>query len=179
MPVRWLAPAGLAALALAVAACGGTAKPGAAAGSAPPSGAQASGAAGTTLKTATIAGVKVLTNSKGFTLYWFAPDTPTTSKCNKGCASFWPPVPAPATAGPGVTGTIGAIKRSDGSMQATYDGHPLYTYKGDNAPGQANGNGLNIQGGVWHEMTASGTMAQAPPSSSPASPGSGGNGYGY
>jgi hypothetical protein len=56
------------------------------------------------------------------------------------------------TAGPGVTGHIAAIRRTDGSLQATYDGHPLYTYIGDNAPGQANGNNLNISGGLWLEV---------------------------
>ena len=54
-------------------------------------------------------------------------------------------------AGPGVTGKLGTITRSDGSKQATYDGHPLYTYIADTTPGQANGNNLN--GGIWHEVT--------------------------
>ena len=51
----------------------------------------------------------------------------------------------PATAS-GVKGTFGTIKRSDGSTQATFDGHPLYTFVGDTAPGQAKGNGLNVAG---------------------------------
>ena len=59
-------------------------------------------------------------------------------------------------AGPGVTGKLSALTRSDGSVQAAYDGHPLYTYVGDSAPGQANGNGLNLNGGLWHEVTTSG-----------------------
>jgi len=125
------------------------------------------------LKTANIGGVAVLTNAKGFTLYSFAPDTPTTSKCNGACAQNWPPVTGPASAA-GVTGTFGTIKRSDGSVQATFDGHPLYTFAGDTAPGQAKGNGLNAAGGLWHEITTSGT---APAGSS--STGSGGGGYGY
>jgi predicted lipoprotein with Yx(FWY)xxD motif len=58
-------------------------------------------------------------------------------------------------AGPGVPGKLGTIKRSDGTMQATYNGHPLYTYNGDTAPGQAHGNNVNLNGGLWHEMTAS------------------------
>lgn len=162
---RWLAPAGLAAAALMIAACGSTASS---------SGTTSSG--GTTssaneLKTTTIGGATVLTNAKGFTVYWFGPDTATTSKCTGSCASFWPPVKGPATAGPGVTGTLGMITRSDGAVQATYDGHPLYTYKGDGAPGQAKGNGLNVSGGVWHEVTASGGAA---PSTSTSS---GGHGY--
>jgi predicted lipoprotein with Yx(FWY)xxD motif len=46
-------------------------------------------------------------------------------------------------------------------VQATYNGHPLYTYVADTAPGQAKGNGLNLSGGVWHEVTASGAAAPA------------------
>ena len=119
------------------------------------SGSSSPAAAGGTVKTATIAGATVLTNSKGFTLYSFAPDTPTTSKCTGTCAQNWPPVLGPVTAA-GVTGTFGTIKRSDGSVQATFDGHPLYTFAGDTAPGQAKGNGLNANGGLWHEITTSG-----------------------
>jgi predicted lipoprotein with Yx(FWY)xxD motif len=105
------------------------------------------------LRVATIGGVRVLTNSRGFTLYWFAPDTPTTSKCTGSCAAYWPPVNGPATAAPGVGARLGTIKRSDGSLQETYNGHPLYTYVGDSAPGQAHGNNLNLNGGLWHEVT--------------------------
>jgi predicted lipoprotein with Yx(FWY)xxD motif len=125
------------------------------------------------LKTATIGGATVLTTSKGFTLYSFAPDTSTKSNCNGACAQNWPPVPGPATAS-GVKGTFGTIKRSDGSVQATFDGHPLYAFAGDTAPGQAKGNGLNAAGGLWHEVTTSGT---APAGSSTSGSGGGGNGY--
>ena len=121
-------------------------------------------AAASTVKTATIAGVTVLTNSTGFTLYSFAPDTPTTSKCNGTCAQSWPPLKGPVTAA-GLTGTFGTITRSDGSIQATFDGHPLYTFAGDTAPGQAKGNGLNAAGGLWHEVTTSGTAAAGSSSS--------------
>jgi predicted lipoprotein with Yx(FWY)xxD motif len=114
------------------------------------------GGSGQALKTTTIHGVTVLTNAKGFTLYSFAPDTSTKSACNGSCAQYWPPVPGHVTAGPGVTGTLGTITRSDGSSQATYNGHPLYTYVSDTAPGQANGNNLNLNGGLWHEVTVSG-----------------------
>ena len=72
----------------------------------------------------------------------------------------------PATAGAGVTGKLGTIKRSDGSTQATFNGHPLYTYVGDTAPGQAKGNGINLSGGVWHEVTVSVAAAAAHPSAS-------------
>jgi predicted lipoprotein with Yx(FWY)xxD motif len=123
------------------------------------------------LKTAQIGGATVLTNSKGFTVYSFALDTPATSNCNGTCAANWPPVTGSVTA-PGVTGTFGTIKRSDGSVQATFNGHPLYTFTADTSPGQAKGNGLTAFGGVWHEDTTSGSAA---PASTPA-PG-GGAGY--
>ena len=165
--------AGLAAAVLAIAACGSSAS----SSSSPPAAGASSPAAGssaTTLTSATIGGAKVLTNSAGFTLYWFVPDTSTTSKCTGSCATYWPPVKGPATAGSGVTGTLSTITRPDGTTQAAYDGHPLYTYAGDTAPGQANGNGKNLSGGVWHEVTVSGGAAPAA-STSPSA----GGGYGY
>ena len=122
-----LALLAITAAAAVLAACSSSATSSAGGGSSP------AAAAADSLKTATIDGVTVLTNAKGFTLYSFAPDTPTTSKCNGTCAQNWPPVPGPATA-PGVTGTFGTIKRSGGSVQATFGGHPLYTFVGDTAP---------------------------------------------
>jgi predicted lipoprotein with Yx(FWY)xxD motif len=174
MNKRWLAPAGLAATFL-IAACGSSTSStgsGSTSGAAPASSAPAA-SSGSALKTTKIGGAVVLTNAKGFTLYWFAPDTSTKSKCYGSCATYWPPVKGPVTAGPGVTGKLGTITRSDGSAQATYNGHPLYTYAADSAPGQAKGNGLNLSGGVWHEVTVSGAAAAA--ASASPSP----SGYGY
>ena len=108
------------------------------------------------LKTAIVGGVRVLTDARGFTLYWFAPDTPARSACSGVCAGYWPPLTGTPAAGPGVTGTLGTIKRPDATTQVTYNRHPLYTYAGDTAPGQAFGNNLNLNGGLWHEMTVSG-----------------------
>src|SRR5271154_6666117 len=161
-----LGAAGLATLALALTACASsssssssaaTSAPAAGASSAAASSAPAASGGGTVNMT-TIKGTAVLTNSAGKTLYWFAPDTSTTSKCTGSCATYWPPVTGPVTAGSGVTGTLGTITRSDGTTQATYDGHPLYTYAADSAPGQAKGNGVNESGGLWYEMTASGAL---------------------
>jgi predicted lipoprotein with Yx(FWY)xxD motif len=108
------------------------------------------------LKTVRIGAMTVLADAQGRTLYWFAPDTAARSSCYGSCAAYWPPVKGPAAAGPGVTGKLSVLTRTGGSLQAAYDGHPLYTYVGDRAPGQANGNGLNLNGGLWHEVTASG-----------------------
>ena len=178
MPNRWLASAGLAAAAFIAAGCASSSAGSGSTSSTPP-GAAASvpspASSGTALKTAKISGATVLTSAGGFTLYWFAPDTSAKSNCNGSCATFWPPVKGPAAPGPGVTGKLGTITRSDGTAQATYDGHPLYTYVGDTAPGQAKGNGLNISGGVWHEVTMPDSAAAASTSSS--SPGGGGSGY--
>jgi len=104
------------------------------------------------LKAGSIGGMEVLTNASGLTLYSFAPDTPSRSACYGSCAAYWPPVPGKVSAGPGVTGAIGSIKRTGGSTQATYDGHPLYTYIGDSAPGQDSGNNLNLNGGLWRDV---------------------------
>jgi predicted lipoprotein with Yx(FWY)xxD motif len=109
------------------------------------------------LRTATIGGVTVLTNGSGRTLYWFAPDTSSKSACYGTCAAYWPPVTGSPTAGPGVAlSKIGTIARTDGTVQVTYAGHPLYTYIGDSAPGQNSGNNLNLNGGYWYEVRAAG-----------------------
>jgi predicted lipoprotein with Yx(FWY)xxD motif len=165
-----LALPAVAAAAAVLAACSSSGTSSTSSGSGSTSTSSPAAATAGSLKTTTIGGATVLTNSKGFTLYSFAPDTSTKSNCNGTCAQFWPPVQGPATAS-GVKGTFGTIKRSDGSTQATFDGHPLYTFAADTAPGQAKGNGLNEQGGVWHEITTSGSAAPVSTSSS------GGGGY--
>ena len=108
------------------------------------------------LKARDVGGVMLLTNATGLTLYWFAPDSAGKSACYGDCAAYWPPVTGTPTAGPGVTGTLGTITRTDGKTQATYDGHPLYTYIGDSAPGQDSGNNLNLNGGLWHIVVVTG-----------------------
>ena len=94
----------------------------------------------------------VLTDSRGYTLYYFDPDTPTTSACTGSCAQTWPPVTASGTsvtAPAGVSGTLSAVQDGNGN-QVTYNGHPLYTYSGDTGPGQSHGDGVL---GKWHVAT--------------------------
>jgi predicted lipoprotein with Yx(FWY)xxD motif len=154
-PSPSVAQAGLAAVGVSALAVGLTA--GALAGVSGTGGSLAGqGGAGGILRATTIAGSTVLTNSQGRTLYWFGPDTSTKSACNSSCAAYWPPLHGPQTAGPGVIGRLGTIKRADGSIQETYNGHPLYTYIGDSGPGQAHGNNLDLNGGYWHEVLVSG-----------------------
>jgi len=169
---RWLVPVGAVAATLVIAACGSSSSTGSSGGSGSGSSPAAAAPAGA-LSTAKVGSSTLLTNSKGFTLYWFVPDSTTASKCYGSCAKYWPPVLGPASAGSGVTGTLGVITRSNGAKQATWNGHPLYTYIGDTAPGMNKGNGLNISGGVWHEIVLTGKAAPASGASS------GGGGYGY
>ena len=110
----------------------------------------------TMLQARTIGDITVLTDDEGYTLYWFGPDSATKSACLGSCARSWLPVTGPATWGSGVTGTIGAIVRPGGALQATYNGHPLYTTTADTGPGQTKGNGVWSHGGEWHEVTVPG-----------------------
>ena len=154
---RWalvVLPAAAAGIAT-LAACGSSGSSGSASSGSTPSPSTSAAAAASGLKTAKVGGVTVLTNSKGLTLYSFAPDTATASKCYGSCAAYWPPAIGTAAAGAGLPGKTGTIKRTNGSLQLTYNGHPLYTYVGDSGPGQANGNNLNLNGGLWHEVPAS------------------------
>jgi predicted lipoprotein with Yx(FWY)xxD motif len=117
---------------------------------------------------------KILVDAQGRTLYLFQKDSSNRSNCTSGCAKIWPPDVAmgKVSAGNGVTASmLGTAKRSDGSMQVTYGGHPLYTYTADTAPGQTSGNGINSFGAVWNAVQPSGSQAPAG-----ASSGSGGSG---
>ena len=108
------------------------------------------------IKTGKVGGVTVLTNAKGLTVYTFAADSPGKSNCYGDCASYWPPVTGSPSHAPGVPGTFGTAVRTDGSKQVTWNGHPIYTYVGDSGPGQAHGNNLNLNGGLWKEIVVSG-----------------------
>lgn len=123
----------------------------------------------------------VLTNAQGLTVYWFAKDTATNSACSGACAAAWPPVLGMPQAASGVklTGKLGEIKRADGSMQATYDGHPLYLFAGDSKPGQVNGNAVDGFGALWYAIkigtsTTASTTGSANNSSNSGNSGSGG-----
>jgi predicted lipoprotein with Yx(FWY)xxD motif len=150
---RWWVPTGLAAVALIGTACGSAATSGSASPAASPN--------GTSMSTAKIGSATVLTTAKGFTVYTFAKDTTGKSNCNGSCAHYWPPVKGPEKVMSGVTGKFATITRSDGSTQETWNGHPIYTYIGDTAPGQNKGNNLNLSGGIWHEVTVAGTASSS------------------
>lgn len=182
---RWLVGPGLAAAAVVLAACGSNSSAADPATSSPAMSSPAASATGQANAAADPVAIKamhlskgnVLAKADGFTLYWFAKDTATQSNCNGSCATYWPPVIGTAAAAAGISlpHGFGTIKRADGQIQATYDGHPLYTYAGDTAAGQVSGNGLNASGGLWWAVTPYG--AKLRPSPAPAaSSSSGGTG---
>jgi predicted lipoprotein with Yx(FWY)xxD motif len=113
----------------------------------------------------------ILVDGKGKTVYDFAADKGTTSACTGSCASVWPPVKAPSplpASLPGVTGPIGTTARPDGTRQLTVAGHPVYTFSGDSAPGQTNGQGVVLNGGLWTVVSPAGAPL---PSAGPANSG--------
>ena len=101
---------------------------------------------------------KILDNGQGRTLYLFQADTGTTSNCSGACATEWPPLTSTKpTVGKGASASmIGTTKRSDGKTQVTYNGHPLYTFAGDNSPGDTSGQGVNAFGGLWYALSPAG-----------------------
>jgi predicted lipoprotein with Yx(FWY)xxD motif len=96
----------------------------------------------------------VVTSADGHTLYHFTPEAHGQIACASGCTGTWPPLIVPAgaklQAQGSLSGTLSTIKRPDGSMQATYNGWPLYDFSGDSAAGTANGQGI---AGKWFAVT--------------------------
>ena len=113
----------------------------------------------------------ILVNSSGHTLYLFAKDSNDKSACSASCAKFWPPLLAHGkpTAGPGVKASLLATtRRSSGSLQVTYNKHPLYTFALDKQAGQVNGEASSNFGAKWYAVSAAGTaVVKAPPASTP------------
>jgi predicted lipoprotein with Yx(FWY)xxD motif len=141
------------AAAVSVAACGGGATD-----SAPPYQVQARSVAGLG---------EIITDSKGFTLYMYAPDHQGTSQCTGICAQQWPPLLLPPgidkpVAGPGVrAGLLGTVRRADGRLQETYNRWPLYLWIGDTAPGQATGQADDM--GLWYVVSVTGAVDKGIP----------------
>jgi len=102
----------------------------------------------------------ILVNSRGHTLYLFAKDRNGKSACSGSCAKFWPPSlrSGRPTAGSGVKASmLGTTKRSNGSLQLTYNKHPLYTFTLDKQAGQTKGEGALAFGARWYAVSARGT----------------------
>jgi predicted lipoprotein with Yx(FWY)xxD motif len=152
-------------IALAIAGCGGSSSN---------ASASPSTAAATTVNMRSSGLGKIVVDSKGRTLYLFEKDTGTKSTCSGACAAAWPPFTTSGKpkAGSGVTASLlGTSTRSDGKVQVTYNGHPLYYYAGDQKVGDTNGQNLDQFGAEWYVVSPAGkkvenSMAQANTSSS-------------
>jgi predicted lipoprotein with Yx(FWY)xxD motif len=129
------------------------------------------------LKTASVTvngqSVTILTNAQGMTLYYFKPDTATTSACSGACAGNWPPLLFTGSGSPtsasALSGTLSVVADANG-QQVEYNGHPLYRFASDTAPGQTNGEGI---AGKWFVATTT-LSVQSAPQVTPTS-----SGYGY
>jgi predicted lipoprotein with Yx(FWY)xxD motif len=165
--------------ALAIAACGGSSKATAGGGAAvaPP----ASSSSGT-VDVASRGLGRILVDSRGRTLYLWQADTGAKSTCSAACAAAWPPLltSGSPTAGSGAKGSLlGISTRSDGTPQVTYNGHPLYLFKGDTAAGQTNGQGSTGFGALWYVLSAAGDQITTSGSSDGNASNSGGAPSGY
>ncbi|MEA2254677.1 MAG: hypothetical protein QOG35_722 [Solirubrobacteraceae bacterium] len=128
-----------------------------------------------TVKTRTTKLGKIIVDGSGRTLYMFGKDKGTKSSCSGACATAWPPLltKGKPKAGTGATASkLGTTKRSDGTTQVTYGGHPVYRFKNDAKAGDTNGQGLTAFGGVWYVVSPTGKVIKKASTSSTM-----GNGY--
>ena len=154
---RFLVTSAIATMALVAAACGSSSP---SAGTSPAA-SPTPVATGTTIAVATNAKYgQILVDGKGMTLYLFVADTGSTSTCYTNCATIWPPV---LTTGAPQAGTgaqaslLGTTTRTDGTVEVTCAGHPLYYFVKDKQPGDTTGQGVNGFGGLWWVMSPGGT----------------------
>lgn len=158
-------------VALAVAGCGGSsdssgesAYGGSESTATNKSASSESGGGGATLAVKNLGGDvgSVLVDSKGFTLYYFEKDKGGKSACYGACAEGWPPLTTEGAA-KGMSGVqaakLGTTKRSDGTVQVTYAGWPLYTYVADTKPGEDNGTDVKAFGATWYPLHPNGEKA--------------------
>jgi predicted lipoprotein with Yx(FWY)xxD motif len=110
----------------------------------------------------------VLVNGKGLTLYMFVPDKQKKVTCVGACAVVWPPLKLAKGAKPIATrqakqALLGSDRNPAGGRVVTYNKWPLYTYVTDTRPGTANGQALNLNGGLWYVLAPSGKIIKTKP----------------
>ncbi len=110
----------------------------------------------------------VLVNAKGLTLYMFVPDRRLRVTCVRTCAAVWPPLKLTAGAkavarGKARASLLGSDKNPAGGRVVTYHGWPLYVYIADTKPGQAKGQALDLNGGLWYVLSPSGVVIKKKP----------------
>jgi predicted lipoprotein with Yx(FWY)xxD motif len=118
---------------------------------------------GATVSTATSKLGTILVDSRGRTLYLFEKDTRGHSSCASTCAGYWPPLltrAAPTAGRTAKRALLGVIRRTDGTRQVTYAGHPLYRFVQDARRGQTNGQDLHDFGAGWYVLSPAGAKIE-------------------
>ncbi len=121
-------------------------------------------------------GEQIVVDAQGRTLYALSPETTHHLLCkSSGCLKFWPPLTVRSSktklkGGPGVHGRLAILRRSNGVLQVTLGGLPLYHYSGDHAKGEANGQSIHSFGGTWHALSATGGPSPTAPPATPGTP---------
>jgi predicted lipoprotein with Yx(FWY)xxD motif len=173
-----------AAASLLLAACGSSSTSSnttSSAASTQPAAQTGSSSSGAVVKTASSSLGTILVNSQGMTLYHLSGEQNGKFICtSSACVGVWHPLIAPSSGAPsGEVGSLGTVKRPEGTVQVTYKGTPLYTFAQDKQAGETNGQGIKDVG-TWSVITASPTST--PPSTSSSSApekSSSGGGYAY
>jgi len=162
----WAAAAGLGSVVLLLTACGGSSSTSSSSSSTPTTTAQAtaggqpsSSALGPPKGSVVLIVQKsalgyVLAEANGQVLYTYGKDTKGgTPTCTGSCAAIWPPLTGNPVVSPAAQGlgTLGTVSEANGAKQVTYNGMPLYTFKGAK-PLAVKGNGVD---GVWHVIKLS------------------------
>jgi predicted lipoprotein with Yx(FWY)xxD motif len=145
--------------ALVIAGCGGSSNDHQSAST--PAASPSPAAARSTVTIASTSLGKILVDAQGRSLYLFKKDAGSKSACDGACAASWPPLIAhgkPTAGGGAQASMLGTVRRDDGTMQVTYNGHPLYLFAGDQQPGQVNGQGSTAFGAPWLALSASGNQ---------------------
>jgi predicted lipoprotein with Yx(FWY)xxD motif len=104
-------------------------------------------------------GTILAAGSKRLTVYMFEGDKGSASSCSGACTAVWPPVitsGAPQASGAATSADLGTTTRSDGKLQVTYHGHPLYYFSRDGDSGDAYGQGIKGFGAEWYVLSPSG-----------------------
>lgn len=164
MQPKLLVTSAVAAMALLVAGCGGTGtgRYGSGASSSPSPAATAG-----KIAVATDAKLgQILVDDKGMTVYLFVADSGTSSTCYTSCAAIWPPVlttGAPQVGAGAQASLLGTNTRTDGKVEVTYAGHPLYYFVQDKKAGDTTGQGVNGFGALWWVLSPSGAAIQVKP----------------
>ncbi len=133
--------------------------------SSPAAGSSSAAAAGMTITTGSSSLGTMLTDGAGKTVYYWEHDTGTSSTCYGACAGTWPPVltTGAPVAGSGIQASLlGTTTRTDGKVQVTYNGHPLYYFAGDSKPGDINGEESNSFGAKWYILNPAGKKIEKP-----------------